>query len=67
MVRRAIPGHLLLMVIDRCNICEAEKIWYGHVHRPLHSLETVKGLATPDESQTSLNRILWFSGTTLSS
>ncbi len=28
-LRRAIPGNLLT-VIDCCNICAAEQIWYGH-------------------------------------
>ncbi len=35
---RAIPGNLL-MIIDRRNICEAEQIWYGHVPRPIPSVE----------------------------
>ncbi len=32
-LRRAIPGNLL-MVINHCNICAAEQIWYGHVPIP---------------------------------
>ncbi len=36
-LRSAIPSNLLT-VIDRCNICAAEQIWYGHVPRPIPSV-----------------------------
>ncbi len=28
----------LFPVIDRCNICAAEQIWYDHVPRPIPSV-----------------------------